>query len=287
MSAKKRYAQVGLGGRHRMFTDALRGDFKEHGEMVGVCDVNPGRLRLAQQDFEAAGMPVPGFEADQFDEMIRQTRPDAVIVTTKDSMHDAYICRAMELGRDAITENRCVFSDTIDIEDSMQAVVRYAGGATMSYSLQSFLPCEGYHVIFNGSRGRLEHRCEESVYINADGTVPGALKKEGTWTRIYPHWQPAYEVDIWTGSGGHGGGDQPLLQDVLLADPPADKYRRAADQRAGAWSIMTGVAANESIARGAPVRIDELVSGIAWPDYPPMPAPDEPLTFPEKKKAKQ
>jgi hypothetical protein len=56
-----------------------------------------------------------------------------------------------------------------------------------------------------------------------------------------------------------------------------DRYRRAADYRGGAWSILTGVAANRSMERGRPVRIDELVHGLAEPDYPPMPAPDEPI----------
>lgn len=36
--------------------------------------------------------------------MIAETKPDCVIVTTIDAMHDKYICRAMELGCDVITE---------------------------------------------------------------------------------------------------------------------------------------------------------------------------------------
>ena len=36
--------------------------------------------------------------------MVRETRPDVVIVTTKDATHDQYIIRAMELGCDVMTE---------------------------------------------------------------------------------------------------------------------------------------------------------------------------------------
>ena len=36
--------------------------------------------------------------------MIAETKPDVVIVTTVDSTHADYICRAMELGCDVITE---------------------------------------------------------------------------------------------------------------------------------------------------------------------------------------
>ena len=36
--------------------------------------------------------------------MIAETKPDAVIVTSVDATHADYICRAMELGCDVITE---------------------------------------------------------------------------------------------------------------------------------------------------------------------------------------
>ena len=45
------------------------------------------------------------------------------------------------------------------------------------------------------------------------------------------------------------------------------------DQRGGAYSILTGIAANNSIASGAAVRIDDLVHDIGLPDYPQMPGP--------------
>ena len=65
------------------------------------------------------------------------------------------------------------------------------------------------------------------------------------------------------------------VMDPDNAEP--DKYLRAADQRSGAWSIMTGVAANHSMASGKPVKIDDLVPGIEDPDYPAMPEPFEPI----------
>ena len=179
---------------------------------------------------------------------------------------------------DGYRRDACVFSDQIDIEDTMNVLVDYQSGARMSYSLNAFAPWEGYMVSFNGTRGRLEHKCEESVYINADGTVPGALKKEGTWTRVYPHWRPAYKVKVWASSGGHGGADPVMLRHIF--DPqgcPKDKYLRAADQRSGAWSIMVGIAANQSMKRNRAFTISELVGQVALPDYAPMPTGREPL----------
>ena len=63
----------------------------------------------------------------------------------------------------------------------------------------------------------------------------------------------------------------------MLPDP----YLRAADQRGGAYSILTGIAANNSIASGAVVRIDDLAHNIGLPEYPSMPGPDEPIALAE------
>jgi len=178
---------------------------------------------------------------------------------------------------DGYFRDRCVFSDQIDIEDSVQLTVTYNSGAAMSYSLHSFMPWEGYIVTFNGSKGRLEHKCEETVYVSGDERIPGSLKREGTWIRVYPHFSPAREIEVWDASGGHGGGDPGVLEGFFAPYQPEDKYRRAADHRAGAYSILTGIAANRSMETGGPIRIADLVQGIGQPDYPPMPAGDEPL----------
>jgi len=448
MSDRARYAQVGLGGRGGMFQKAVLETFADTAQMVGYCDSNPGRLQKAVDDAAKLGTKLKGYAATDFDKMIAETKPDSVIVTTRDSYHDEYICRAMELGCNVITEkpmttdekkcaqiietqkrtgkkvtvtfnyryspprtqikellmsgvignvlsvdfhwmldtrhgadyfrrwhrnkefsgglmvhksthhfdlinwwlssvpetvyangkrefytpqtadrygltkrgerchgcpesgrcpffldmaeneklsglylaheahdgylrDRCVFSNDIDIEDTVNVIVKYRNKVTLSYSLNAFMPWEGHLISINGTRGRIEHRNEETVYINGDGTVPGALKKEGSWTKIYPHWESAYEVDLWEAEGGHGGADPVMLRYIFDPDnQPVDKYMRASDQRAGAWSIMTGVAANHSMADDQLIRIDDLISGIAEPDYPAMPSDDEPLAIP-------
>ncbi len=443
---RKRYAQVGNGGRSKMYHKAVAKEFADFSVMVGLCDDNAGRLELARQTIrELSGEDVATYPAERFDDMIADTKPDTVIVTTRDCCHHHYICRAMELGCNVVTEkpmttdaakcrqiidiqrktgktctvtfnyryapprtqvkdllmqgvigevlsvdfhwmldlhhgtdyfrrwhrnkansgglmvhkathhfdlvnwwlssvpkrvfasghrhfylpatadrygltsrsdrchtcpeqgrcpfalkmkdnaelkslyleneehdgyirDKCVFGADIDIEDSMNVLVDYANGAKLTYSLNAFCPWEGYLITFNGSRGRLEHKCEEKVYINGDGTVPGALQKEGTWTHIYPNWQPAYGVDLWSGEGGHGGADPVMLKYIFdPSNQPADPYMRAADQRSGAYSILCGIAANTAMASDQPVLIDDLVTNIGMPDYPPMPAPSAPL----------
>ncbi|MDW7980420.1 MAG: Gfo/Idh/MocA family oxidoreductase [Verrucomicrobiales bacterium] len=445
---KRRYVIVGLGARYGMFRDAILKTYAEHNELVGLCDINEGRLRLAQSKArEIAGVEIPGYHASEFERMIRETRPDTVIVTTKDSAHDAYIVRAMELGCDVITEkpmtidekkcrailnavrktgrrcrvtfnyryspprtqikellmsgvigevlsvdfqwllnthhgadyfrrwhsqkaesggllvhkathhfdlvnwwlsavpvsvmatgkrefytpkmakrlglqshhercltcpekqkctfcldltanknlkelyldnekydgyfrDRCVFRPDIDIEDTMNVLVTYDTGTTLCYTLNAFNAWEGYTIRFNGTKGQIEHGMQEQVYISGDGTAPGTIKAGSTYIRIYPLRGSPYEVEVWKGEGAHGGGDKVMLDDLFLPEKPADKYLRAADHRSGAWSILTGVAANKSIVTGRAVKIAELVSNIGLPEYPPMPTRDDPLPMP-------
>jgi predicted dehydrogenase len=178
---------------------------------------------------------------------------------------------------DGYFRDRCVFSPLIDIEDTMDLVVSYAGGAKMSYSLNAFTPWEGYLVALNGSKGRLERKEVHSSYISGDGSVPHKVFRQSSYTRVFPHFKQPYEVEVWTGEGGHGGGDPVLLDDIFNPHPKPDKYLRAADHRAGAYSILTGIAANRSMESGQSICIADLVQGLRLPDYPPMPSPDAPM----------
>ncbi|HXK59377.1 MAG TPA: Gfo/Idh/MocA family oxidoreductase [Acidobacteriota bacterium] len=183
---------------------------------------------------------------------------------------------------DGYYRDKCVFRPEIDIEDTMNVLVTYAGGPTLCYSLNAFNSWEGYTVVFNGTKGRLEHKMEEQVYVFGDAAVPGAIKPEGTYIRIYPLRDPAYEVDVWTGEGGHGGGDRVMLNDLFNPEREPDKYLRAADHRAGAYSMLVGAAANQCFITGGTVKISDLIPGIPAPEYPPMPGEADPVPMPKK-----
>jgi len=171
---------------------------------------------------------------------------------------------------DGYHRDQCVFGRPMDIEDTMNLVVRYNTGALMSYSLNAFSPWEGYRVAFNGDRGRLEQNCVESVYVSGDGSVPGETIPQGTTIRLYPHFKPARDIKVNIAKGGHGGGDDLMLADIFSRRKRRDRWLRAAGLASGAMSILTGVAANRSMRTNAPVRIADLVSGLPKPTYAPM-----------------
>lgn len=181
---------------------------------------------------------------------------------------------------DGYFRDRCVFRSDIDIEDTMNVQVAYDSGATLSYSLNAFMAWEGYVVSFNGTKGRLEHKMEETVVL--DPNQPKAVKPDGTYIRVYPLRKPAYEIEAQTGTGGHGGGDPVMLRDLFAPARTPDKLLRAADERSGAYSILTGVAANRSMATQRPVDVADLVKNLGYPSYPKMPTRSDRVPMPTK-----
>ena len=183
---------------------------------------------------------------------------------------------------DGYLRDRCVFRPDIDIEDTLNALVTYDTGATLSYSLNAFNAWEGYTVAFNGTKGRLEHSIVESVYVNGTETVQGGVAPDGVRIRIVPLRDAGYDIEPWSAEGDHGGGDRLMLEDIFLPAPAPDKYLRAADERAGACSVLVGIAANRSLVTGNRVAIDDVLPGLPTPEIAPMPSKRSPLPMPSR-----
>ncbi len=183
---------------------------------------------------------------------------------------------------DGYFRDQCVWNPRIDIEDTMNVLVNYDNGVTLAYSLNAFNAWEGYTIVFNGTLGRVEHTIVEQVYVNGTDTVQGGIADGGITTKVIPLRGEARELEPWTGTGGHGGGDKVMLDEIFLPSSPADKYKRASDERGGAASILVGVAANRCFETGQPVKIADLVTGLERPDFAPMPSRTAPLPMPPK-----
>ena len=433
----RRYAIVGLGGRSYLYLLALVGNHRQDGELVGVCESNPGRLARAASIAARRGVECPAYEASEFERMLATAAPDAVIVTSPDYTHADYIVRALRGGCDVLTEkpltidaescrrifaarrasgraitvgfnyryspvralakqvlmsgvigpitavnfewrldthhgadyfrrwhrqkrnsggllvhkathhfdllnwwlastarevravgrrvfyqpetadrlgltdrgercagcpafarcpvkldvaasralgslyaenerhdgyfrDRCVFAPEIDIEDTMHATIDYENGVAVNYLLSAYNPGEGYRVVFHGERGELTLETVERPYLEADGSLPRPAPPERSTLILQPLFSRPYALEIPQAEGDHGGGDALMLRDVFGAGSE-DPLRRAADDRAGAWSALVGIAANASIASGGPIRLADLAGDIDKPD--PEPAP--------------
>ena len=424
---KKRYVQVGIGGRARFFYEAVASTYKETSEMVGFCDISQTRMDYGNKVLNEKYNQkiVPTYLYTEFDTMLDELKPDYVIVTTVDRSHHDYIIRAMEKGYDVISEkpmtidekkaqeiidcqkrtgrslrvtfnyryaphntkirelirdqvigdvfsihfewllniehgadyfrrwhrnkvnsggllvhksthhfdlvnfwlnsyptqvfafgdlnfygmrnaekrgtknfyyrchgsehakndpfaidltsteelreiylnaeadsgyirDRSVFGDDISIEDTLAATVKYKNGTLLTYSLNAYMPWEGFNISINGSKGRIEVHVIEKSYINSGGEKEneGALLTKQI--RVCPMFGKPYDVEVVEQAGGHGGGDPILLNDIF-GIPEDDPFNRAASHIDGAMSILTGVAANKSIESGLPVKIQDLI----------------------------
>ncbi|HVQ38724.1 MAG TPA: Gfo/Idh/MocA family oxidoreductase [Pyrinomonadaceae bacterium] len=151
---------------------------------------------------------------------------------------------------DGYHRDGCVFREDVDIYDTMSAVVKYSNGASMSYSLNAFMPFEGYRLAFNGELGRLETREYERQ--------PWPVEEE-TEMYLTKSFGKREQIIVPKVEGGHGGGDT-RLQDLMFRKTDAPVHMRLPDSRAGAMSCLTGIAARKSIETKRPVKIAELAS---------------------------
>ncbi len=429
---RRRYAIVGTGGRSQMFLEAVAKTYAEHAELVGLCDISQTRMDywnsvLVQQVGIAS---VPTYPAAKFDDMVRESKPDVVIVTTVDALHHQYIIRALELGCDVITEkpmtidadkaraifdtvdrtggkvtvtfnyrytpavtlmrqlvmegkvgrpllvdfmwtldtshgadyfrrwhrekdksggllvhkathhfdlvnfwidsipkrvfamgdlkfygrknarerseerpytrytnvpeaandpfalslkdgrqlealyldaekdsgylrDRNVFGDNITIEDTLGVLATYRNGVQLNYSLVAYSPWEGLRVAITGTKGRIELYERHGSHIirgQSDDELAAEQARshirEVTW---FPMFGVPQKVEVPVATGGHGGGDARILEQLFAPNPPADPFGRSANHLDGAASILLGIAANQSIATGQPVEVDELL----------------------------
>ena len=122
----------------------------------------------------------------------------------------------------------------------------------VSYSLNTFMPIEGYDLAFNGHRAasRSPPRAPARDAPHYDEVV--VMRNFGGAERIQVPHEP----------GGHFGGDL-ALQKMLFGARDSDPLGQCADARAGAVSVLCGVAAVESLDAGRPVELRPLMEQAA------------------------
>lgn len=152
-------------------------------------------------------------------------------------------------GADGYLRDGCVFREDCDTWDTMNAVVSYSNGVQMSYSVNAFMPVEGFRLAFNCEKGRIEVRDWErqawDVPYETEILVARSFQKEPE------------RMTLQRREGGHSGGD-PRLLDAVFGSAPVPEQLRVPDSRAGAMSCLTGIAARTSADTGTKVKIADL-----------------------------
>jgi predicted dehydrogenase len=149
---------------------------------------------------------------------------------------------------DGYVRDGCVYREDIDIYDTMTASIRYGNQVTVSYSLNAFMPIEGHAIAFNGTHGRMELRqYEKQPWETPDHDEILLVRSFGGGVE---------RIEVPHAPGGHYGGDD-LMRNMIFHNG-ADPLGQRAGSRAGAMSVMTGLAALQSAQTGRTVGIDEL-----------------------------
>ena len=150
---------------------------------------------------------------------------------------------------DGYIKDNCVYADDIDIYDTMAVNVEYDGGAVLTYSLNATTAYEGWRMVINGSKGRLEATEYETGF---QAKVPEDVIK------IFDLNNNVTEYHVTRGGGGHGGGDE-RLRNMIFRDNVPDPLGHKAGTIDGAYSIIVGVAANKSIKEGKIINIKDIL----------------------------
>ncbi|BCS34336.1 4,5-dihydroxyphthalate dehydrogenase [Luteitalea sp. TBR-22] len=151
---------------------------------------------------------------------------------------------------DGYLRDACVFRPEITTYDTMTATIKYSTDVILSYSLNAYMPIEGYSLCFNGDGGRVEIRS----YANQ----PWKVDQEFEVSVIKAFGQRTM-VPVPTAEGEHGGADD-VLRNLIFRRPEVPAHLRIPDSRAGAMSALTGIAARRSCEENRPITISDLVT---------------------------
>jgi predicted dehydrogenase len=116
-SDRVRIALVGTGARSEMYIRAILTDHADTADLVGLSDVNPGRVQYYQKLVAELGTgggsePPVAFDSAALTAFITEQNIQRVIVTTPDFTHADYIVEALQAGADVVVEKPL----TIDAE---------------------------------------------------------------------------------------------------------------------------------------------------------------------------
>jgi predicted dehydrogenase len=212
-------------------------------------------LFYGKENAEARGESYPYTRYTDVDDA--KDDPFALSLHSKSAFEGLYLNAEEETG---YIRDRNVFGEPITAEDTMNVTARYKNGVLLSYNLIAYAPWEGLRVAVTGTKGRVEMDIIENVtHLKSDTSAAaskGAFKQ--TQIRAFPMFGESYDVEVPRGTGGHGGADPVMLEQIFSDNPPADPFNRAASHIDGAASILVGISANQSIKTGQLINVDEL-----------------------------
>lgn len=140
-----------------------------------------------------------------------------------------------------------------DILDNAFVTVRYANGVLGSFNLCMFAPMFYEELVICGDEGRLKaYENQDFLAIARPSTHLEILHGETKPARVGSPGYPTYIEET-----GHNGGT--FYEHVNFIENIEGRPTQTATAAEGFWSVVVGVAAEESVKTGQPVIITELL----------------------------
>ncbi|MDQ0208191.1 Gfo/Idh/MocA family protein [Alkalicoccobacillus murimartini] len=151
----KRFAVCGVSKRAvGMFIKPMLETFSETSELVGMLDPDVKRFALCKEDFPQIAH-VQEYDESQFHNMVKDTKPDVIIVTGRDDTHVKYIILALEYGLDVMTE-KPMATTAADCQRIMDAEAKSKGRVTVTFNYRySPFHTKIKEMILEGKIGRI------------------------------------------------------------------------------------------------------------------------------------
>jgi len=173
---------------------------------------------------------------------------------------------------DGYERDRNCFQPGIDIEDDVGLLVRYDSGAIMTYHITAYSPWQGYRVMFNGTKGRLElevvdstHRLkpDEFTSTNSVNDTPLAPHFGSSRVSLHPLWEPSRDLPVVVQRGLHTERYAKMLSNLFGPRPGEtveikDISNQAATEIDGTMALAVGLAADQSLVTGKFVKVMDL-----------------------------
>ena len=154
---KKRYAVCGVSYRGiGMYIKPMVNQFAHCAELVGLLDIDPLRFKVCKELVPEA-QHAPEYLAADFEKMIAEQKPDAIIVTSMDCTHIDYILGGLKHDLEVICE-KPMTTNTADALKVMEAEKKSKGKVICTFNYRYSPFSRKYReMILEGKLGRITH----------------------------------------------------------------------------------------------------------------------------------
>ena len=154
---KRRYAVCGVSQRAiGMYIKPMLDEFTHCAELVALLDIDPLRFKVCKEQAPKSA-DVPEYLAADFDKMIAETKPDALLIVSMDCTHVEYLVRGLEHDLDVISE-KPMTTNTADALRVLEAEAKSKGKVICTFNYR-YNPIHRKlrEMVIAGKVGRVTH----------------------------------------------------------------------------------------------------------------------------------